>query len=51
MPVQDLSAYGSDTRINVPGVAEGNWEYRCTLSTLDDVDLDYYRFLIRTYGR
>lgn len=51
MPVQDLSAYGSDTRINVPGVAEGNWEYRCTLSTLDDVDISYYKFLLETYGR
>ncbi len=51
MPVQDLCAYGSDTRINVPGVAKGNWEYRCTLSALDDVDIDYYRFLINAYGR
>lgn len=51
LPMQDLCAYGDDTRINVPGVAEGNWIYRCTWSAYDDIDVDYYRRLILLYGR
>lgn len=51
LPLQDLCGYGGDTRINVPGVAEGNWEYRATLSALEDVDTDFYRGLLELYGR
>lgn len=51
LPMQDLCAYGSDTRTNIPGVAEGNWEYRLTLSALEDVDIEFYRYLLTTYGR
>lgn len=51
IPLQDLCGYGGDTRLNVPGVAEGNWQYRASLSALDDVDIDYYRDLLFKYGR
>lgn len=50
-PVQDLLGYGSDTRLNVPGRAEGNWLYRVTkeqLSLIDKNKLKYYNAL---YGR
>ena len=50
-PMQDLTGYGSDTRINIPGVAEGNWEFRITLSTLEDVDADFLRKTFNRYGR
>ncbi len=51
IPLQDLTGYGADTRTNVPGKPEGNWEFRATLSTLEDVDREYYRKLISKYGR
>ncbi|MBQ8178761.1 MAG: 4-alpha-glucanotransferase [Clostridia bacterium] len=51
MPLQDLTGYGADTRTNIPGEPDGNWEFRATLNTLDDVDGEYYRYLITKYGR
>lgn len=30
IPLQDLLGFGSDCRMNVPGTAEGNWQWRCT---------------------
>ena len=50
-PVQDLTGYGSDTRLNTPGVAEGNWEFRITLSTLEDIDADFLRTTFARFGR
>ena len=50
-PLQDLCAYGGDTRLNIPGVAEGNWEFRATLGTLEDVDVEFLRYLNVLYGR
>lgn len=29
IPLQDLLGFGSDCRMNTPGVAEGNWRWRC----------------------
>ena len=51
MPLQDLTGYGADTRINTPGEPDGNWEMRITMSTLEDVDVAYYRYLISKYNR
>ena len=51
IPVQDFLMYGSDTRINTPGVAEGNWRYRITREQLLRADLDYFRALHRIYKR
>ncbi len=51
MPLQDLTGYGADTRTNVPGEPDGNWTFRATMSTLDDIDREYYRRLISKYGR
>lgn len=50
-PVQDLLGYGSDTRLNVPGRAEGNWLYRITKEQLELIDKRYYKELNRLYGR
>ncbi len=50
-PVQDLLGYGNDTRLNVPGRAEGNWLYRITREQLDIIDRQYYKNLNRLYGR
>ena len=50
-PIQDILGYGCDTRMNVPGVALGNWSYRVTKPQLDSIDRAYRRELGRVYGR
>lgn len=36
VPLQDLLGLGTDARMNVPGLADGNWTWRCTESDLSD---------------
>ena len=50
-PVQDLLGYGNDTRLNVPGRAEGNWLYRITKEQLNNIDTQKYRYYNSIYGR
>lgn len=50
-PVQDLLAYGADTRINTPGRAVGNWAYRITRDQLSCVDWPLFDRLNRIYDR
>ncbi|MFA7663357.1 MAG: 4-alpha-glucanotransferase [Clostridia bacterium] len=51
IPMQDLCSYGSDTRINVPGEPFGNWEFRCTLSSYEDIDVGFFMHMNNIYGR
>ena len=51
IPVQDFLMYGSDTRINTPGVASGNWSYRVTKEQLDRADIGFFKSLNRIYRR
>ncbi|NLT18400.1 MAG: 4-alpha-glucanotransferase [Firmicutes bacterium ADurb.Bin080] len=51
IPLQDLCSYGADTRINIPGEPLGNWEYRCTLSSYEDIDVGFFAHLNNIYGR
>ena len=51
MPVQDLLGYGSDTRLNIPGKADGNWSYRVTKDQLDGIDKNRFKQLNKTYAR
>lgn len=39
-PIQDLLAYGSDTRLNRPGEAEGNWSYRVTWEQINELSCE-----------
>lgn len=50
-PVQDLLGYGSDTRMNTPGHAEGNWTFRITGESLAAMDRRRFRHLNEIYGR
>lgn len=50
-PIQDIFVYGADTRMNVPGRAEGNWTYRITAEQLAAVDRASYRRMNELYGR
>ncbi|MDD4839345.1 MAG: 4-alpha-glucanotransferase [Clostridia bacterium] len=51
IPLQDLLGYGGDTRINTPGVAEGNWKFRVPYDAILSIDRNYYLELNNTYGR
>lgn len=51
MPIQDLLGYGSDTRLNTPGRAEGNWSFRITREQLDSIDRKRFRRLNQMYSR
>lgn len=51
IPIQDYLMYGSDTRLNRPGVAAGNWSYRITREQLDRADKGFYKDLNRIYKR
>ena len=50
-PIQDLLGYGSDTRLNTPGKAEGNWLYRITKEQLMSIDRNKYKKWNRIYNR
>lgn len=50
-PVQDLLGYGKDTRLNVPGRAEDNWQYRLTKEQIKLIDTEKYKYLNKLYGR
>ncbi|MGN0767901.1 MAG: 4-alpha-glucanotransferase [Christensenellales bacterium] len=51
VPMQDLCGYGSDTRMNTPGQADGCWKYRTNYSAINCVDHAFIRNVITTYGR
>ena len=50
-PMQDVLGYGGDCRMNVPGKAKGNWEWRCTSQAMAPELADELRRLCRIYGR
>ncbi|MCR4661114.1 MAG: 4-alpha-glucanotransferase [Clostridia bacterium] len=50
-PMQDLCGYGTDTRMNTPGQADGCWRYRTNFNAINQIDYQYIQDLIRTYGR
>ena len=50
-PIQDLLGYGSDTRLNIPGKADGNWQYRVTRDQIDSIDRRKFRELNELYKR
>lgn len=47
----DLCGFGSDARMNIPGVPQDNWRFRTTVETLDQIDGAYYREINRLYRR
>ncbi len=50
-PIQDLLKYGGDTRMNIPGVAEGNWTFRITEEQLNTINREYLLHLNTIYSR
>jgi len=51
VPVQDLLCLGSDARMNVPGVADGNWEWRLRQGELSDKLAAELKNITLFYGR
>jgi len=54
MPLQDLLSLGSEARLNIPGVAVGNWRWRFTkeqLEQLRDQSAGYLQELAKLYER
>ena len=51
VPVQDLVGFGADTRMNTPGLADGNWAFRITKESLDCVNKDFFRKISNMYNR
>jgi len=50
-PVQDLLGLGTTARMNLPGTASGNWEWRLAPGQLGDRELAHLAALTETYGR
>jgi 4-alpha-glucanotransferase len=51
VPVQDLLGLGNESRMNLPGTAEGNWSFRLQPGALTPALADRMRDLAETYGR
>lgn len=51
IPVQDLLGLGSEARMNRPGVATGNWEWRLAAAQLTQEPFDRLRALTVSSGR
>ncbi len=51
IPIQDILGYGADTRMNTPGVAEGNWRFRVTREQLAGINAAAYRKMNELYAR
>ena len=48
---QDMCGFGSDARMNIPGVPDLNWRVRTTAETISSVDKEYFKKLNRIFGR
>lgn len=51
LPIQDLCGFGSDTKMNVPGVPNGNWAFRITKAQLSQIDWNWLCKQNETYRR
>lgn len=51
VPVQDLCGFGSDTKMNMPGVPNGNWAFRISREHLRNIDFSKLKSLNKTYFR
>lgn len=48
---QDMCGFGSDARMNIPGVPEKNWRFRTTQDTINNIDSDYFRRINSLFRR
>jgi 4-alpha-glucanotransferase len=50
-PFQDILGLGTDTRMNMPGLAEGNWKWRYRSEAVNSELSDRIKYLTYLYGR
>lgn len=50
-PMQDVLGLGSETRMNCPGIAENNWEWRLLAGQWSRSDAEKFAAMTKTYGR
>jgi 4-alpha-glucanotransferase len=50
-PLQDIFGWGSETKMNMPGTAEGNWQWRYQVDDLRKDLSDRLKHLTYLYGR
>jgi 4-alpha-glucanotransferase len=50
-PLQDFLNLGGEARMNLPGVADGNWAWRCTPEQMSRVNWERWRDLTIRSGR
>lgn len=51
IPIQDIMGLNSDNRMNTPGVASGNWQFRYTEEMLADDLIDKLLYLTNLFNR
>ena len=51
VPIQDLCGFGKDTKMNVPGVPNGNWAFRVTREQLNGIDFEWLKTLNKVFWR
>ena len=51
MPLQDVLGFGSDCRMNSPGVPEGNWRWRCAADFLTREVRSHLHYLTDLFNR
>lgn len=51
LPVQDICGFGRDTKMNVPGVPNGNWAFRLSREQMDSINWENLKNLNTTYMR
>lgn len=51
LPIQDLLGYGSDTRLNIPGKADGNWQFRVTKEQILSINQEKFKRFNDLYKR
>ena len=51
LPIQDVSGYGQDTKMNQPGTDQGNWAFRMTKEGLSTLDIQWMKDLNTLFHR
>ncbi len=50
-PIQDILCLGSEARMNTPGIARGNWEWKLDLNDFNDDIINRLKDITFKYGR
>ncbi|MDH4274849.1 MAG: 4-alpha-glucanotransferase, partial [Gammaproteobacteria bacterium] len=51
VPMQDVLELGGEHRMNVPGVADGNWHWQFAWEQLQPTAIDWWRAHVAQSGR